>query len=402
MNNNLQENIKNMLPFESAKHIIESIAIELKTEKVPLMGALYRVLAEDVFSDTDMPPFNKSAMDGFACRSGDIGNPLKIIEAIPAGKLPEKTVGKNQCSRIMTGGVVPQGADMVVRLENINEISPGYIQCIRNPEASNICLAGEDLPKGGQVLAKGVQLFARHIAVLAAAGITHPLVYSIPEIAVLSTGSELTEPPAAPSGAKIRNSNAWQLIAQAIELGYRPAYLGIIPDNEEKLKDRLNNALENYAVIIVSGGVSVGDYDYVPKTLNLLGVKTVFHGIGAKPGRHILLGQKDSRFVFGLPGNPVSSFVQFEMLVSPLLKRLKGLSYASDMRLCVLKNGYKRKKTSETVFIPGWLSGPNSVETINYNGSAHIHAYINANCIIEIPQGIAEIKPGDIVNVRPL
>ncbi len=391
-----------MISFEKASLLIEDITLPVNTERVDLMNALNRVLAEDIRSDTDIPPFDKSAMDGFACRRADLKNTLEVIEEIPAGKVPVKVIGMNQCARIMTGGTVPKGADCVVQLEHIEEVKPGYIQCIRESSNSNICFTGEDIKKDELVLNKGEIVIPQHIAILAMAGITNPLVYSLLSVAVISTGDELVEPDEIPGNSKIRNSNAWQLMAQATSLGYHPAYLGIVRDREEALAARLFQAISEYDIILISGGVSVGDYDFVPKVLKQLGVEIIFHGLDAKPGRHLLLGKKEKKLIFGLPGNPVSSFIQFEILIKPLLLRLKGIRKKPEIRQIPLELDYQRKKADTLSFVPGSITGEGTVIPLEYHGSAHIHAYRQANCIIEIPKGTMPFKKGELVNVRSL
>lgn len=391
-----------MISFEKAALYIGELTLPMKTERVDLMQALSRVIAEDVVSDTDIPPFDKSAMDGFACRKEDLQNKLEVIEEIPAGKVPEKTIGANQCARIMTGATVPHGADVVMQLEHAEEISPGFIRRIKESSSSNICLAGEDVQKGDVVIHKGEEVKPQHIAVLATAGIIRPLVYSPFTIGVISTGSELTEPWEIPGKSKIRNSNAWQLMAQATALGYQPEYLGIVPDQEDALISVLSKAVMQYDILLISGGVSVGDYDFVPGVLKNSGAEIIFHGLDAKPGKHLLFARAKKTLIFGLPGNPVSSFVQFELLIKPLLLKLRGVIKMPETRKAIMEGDYFRKKADVLSFVPGKLSGQDRVMTLEYHGSAHIHAYRQADCIIEIPKGVLLIKKGDQVHVRPI
>jgi molybdopterin molybdotransferase len=227
-------------------------------------------------------------------------------------------------------------------------------------------------------------------------------VYSIPSVAVISTGDELVEPNKIPGKSQIRNSNAWQIMAQTAKLGYNPEYMGIVMDNESSLLKTLTSAINKYQIILISGGVSVGDYDFVPKVLKQIGADIVFHGLEAKPGKHILFGRKENCLVFGLPGNPVSSFIQFELLISPLLIKLKGFTEKSKIMQLALQDDYKRKKADTLSFIPGRFINNNEVFPVEYHGSAHIHSYSTAQCIIEIPKGVTEIIKGTLVNVRPL
>jgi molybdopterin molybdotransferase len=390
-----------MISFEEALLTITSSKIPLTVEEIPLIRALNRVLATDLLSDVDMPPYDKSAMDGFACRREDIDNELQIIEEIPAGKVPVRSIAPGQCARIMTGGMIPAGADYVLMKEHAAIMAFDSIKCSRYSENTNICYRGEDVKSGDRILAAGTRLQPAQLAIMAAAGCVRPGVFALPKVAVISTGNELVEPDKVPGTGKIRNSNGIQLTAQTMHYGLHADYLGIIPDNREKLTEVMTGALKKYHVILVSGGVSVGDYDYVPVVLQQLNVEIMIHGMNVKPGKHLLFGKRDNHFVLGLPGNPVSSFVLFEMLVKPLLNSLMG-NTAEPLWLSVpLTQSYNRKKDDTLFFIPVMLRQGSAVP-VEYHGSAHINAYSGANGIMEIPVGVKSIKEGDRVNVRPI
>jgi molybdopterin molybdotransferase len=391
-----------MIAFEKALELVISSAKPVLTEQVTLLCALNRVLAEDVFSDIDMPPFNKSAMDGFACRLEDLKNDLEIVDEIPAGTVPSKTIGRNQCARIMTGAMVPEGADFVIMKEYIDEIAPNRVHCNRETFKTNICYTGEDVKAGAPVLKKGDIISPSSIAILASVGCPAPFVFRIPTVAIISTGNELVEPNEIPGISKIRNSNSYQLAAQTQQLGVVPDYLGIVRDDEESLENVLALALEKYDVTIISGGVSVGDFDFVPKILNRLNVNIKVHGMDVKPGKHLLFGEKANHFVFGMPGNPVSSFVQFEVLVRPFLFALMGRTGVESLLHLPIEEDYLRKKSDQLIFVPVTLTSHGTVLPLEYHGSAHIHAYIHAQGIMEIPKSISFIKKGEIVSVRPL
>ena len=391
-----------MIPFEEALEIIKSLALPRCIERVDLFNALNRILADDIYSDIAMPPFNKSAMDGFACRKSDIKNELQIIEEIAAGNIPTKTIGKDQCTRIMTGAMVPEGADMVVMKENIEMITDTSLICKSPSSKSNICYLGEDVKAGELVLRKGDLLKPSQIAILASVGCDFPMVYEKPTVAIISTGNELVEPHEIPGISKIRNSNGYQLFAQVRQLGFSVEYLGIVSDDEESLVKVLKATISNYRVTILSGGVSVGDFDFVPKVLNELKVNIKIHGIDIRPGKHQLFGERGYHFVFGMPGNPVSSFVQFELLVKPFLKGLNGQAKQEPSLLLSLEEDYNCKNSKQMVFIPATITEQSTVLPLEYHGSAHIHAYTNANAIIEIPKGILILKKGELVRVRPV
>ncbi len=202
------------MAFDQALELVLGSAKPATTVKADLHDSLNCVLAEDVYADRDTPPFNKSAMDGYACRKEDLANELRIIDEIPAGSVPRKAIGPNQCARIMTGAMVPQGADLVLMKEFAEITGPDTIRCTKPSSNSNICYQAEDLRKGELIIAKGTLLKAPHIAVLASVGIDTPLVFKRPTVAVISTGSELVEPSETPQQQQIRNSNSYQLVAQ--------------------------------------------------------------------------------------------------------------------------------------------------------------------------------------------
>jgi molybdopterin molybdotransferase len=391
-----------MISFEEALEIVKQFGQNLGTGQVDLFHALNRTLAEDVYSDISMPPFNKSAMDGYACRKSDINNQLRVVEEIAAGSIPVQIIGENQCARIMTGAMVPDGADFVIMKEDIEELVQDVVRCTRETSKTNICYTGEDVKAGDLVLQKGSIITPSHIAVLASVGCTDPLVYMQPSVAILSTGNELVEPGEIPGISKIRNSNSYQLTAQTQRLGLHPDYLGIVRDDETALKNMLVSALNKYDLTIISGGVSVGDFDFVPKILKELNVTILIHGMDVKPGKHLLFGQKENHFIFGMPGNPVSSFVQFEVLVQPFLNVLMGKSKIQSLLYLPLEEDYVRKKGNQMIFVPVTLTERGTVLPLEYHGSAHIHAYVNAQGIMEIPNGISIIKQGEIACVRPI
>lgn len=390
-----------MISFEEAFDVIASSKIPLATEEIPLIKALNRVLAEDILSDIDMPPYDKSAMDGFACRKADLDNELLIVEEIPAGRVPVKSIATGQCARIMTGAMVPAGADYVLMKEHAAILTFDSVKCSRYSENTNICLRGEDVKSGDRLLAAGTRLLPAQLAIMAATGCIRPKVFTLPKVAVISTGNELVEPDRKPGSGKIRNSNGIQLTAQTIHFGLQADYLGIIPDNKEKLAEVLTSTLKKYQVILISGGVSVGDYDFVPAVLQQLDVDIMIHGMNVKPGKHLLFGKRENHFVLGLPGNPVSSFVLFEMLVKPLLNSLMGNTEELRWLSVPLANTYSRKKDDTLFFIPVSLNHGTALP-LEYHGSAHINSYSGANGIMEVPVGIRSITEGELVHVRPL
>lgn len=391
-----------MITLEQALDIAFSKAKSMGTENIDFMQSSGRILAQNVFADADMPPFNKSAMDGYACRHEDLGHELSVIELIPAGFSPVKMIETGKCSKIMTGAKVPKGADTVFMVELSKETNPGKVRFTGEKTNSNICLKGEDLKKGDLVISSGTMLKPQHIAMLASVGCVSPSVYKRPTIGIISTGSELVNPEEAPESSQIRNSNGPQLFAQATGYGFPVNYYGIVPDDEQLIKQLIQRSVEQNEVTILSGGVSVGDFDFVPQIILGLGFEIHFSKISIKPGQHTTFASKENKYIIGLPGNPVSSFIQFEVFVKPFLMKLMN-NQNDEIRLpLAMSHDIQRKKTDRQECLPVVITSLNEVQMVNYHGSAHIHAYDQAVGFITIPAGKTEIKKGEIVDVRPL
>lgn len=387
-----------MIDFEQAYRIVLESARVKGTEQVALGEALGRVLAADAVSDMDMPPHDMSAMDGFACRRADTGGLLEEIETIAAGYMPSKTVGCGQCSRIMTGAVVPEGADIVVMFED-TEIVEGRVRIVGKTDRKNIRCAAEDVRAGDVVLTAGEVLGPVEIAVLASVGCDPVNVYVRPRVGVVATGDELIEPREKTAGAKIRNSNSYQLCAQIRRAACEAKYFGIAADTPEAVDRMLDAALNECDVVLFSGGVSVGDYDFVPEILRKRGVELRFEKVKIKPGKPTVFGQMGAKYFFGLPGNPVSTFVLFEVLVRPFLMKFMGGEYQPVRIVGRLEREIVRRRMDRAEFVPVRLRADGLVELCAYHGSAHIHAYTSANGMIRIEPECERLGAGAEVEV---
>lgn len=372
------------------------------SERIDFMQSSGRILAEDVFADHDMPPFHKSAMDGYACRKEDLGKELVLVETIPAGFCPAHAISAGQCSKIMTGARVPDGADTVFMKEYSEETTPGKIRFTGNQTNANICLRGSDLKKGDLVFQSGALLKPQHVAMLAAVGCTQPLVFKRPLLGIISTGSELVDAREIPKSSQIRNSNGPQLQAQARKYDFQAKSYGIVPDDRKLMSDLIRISVEENDVTILSGGVSVGDFDFVPAIIRELGFEIHFSKINIKPGQHTTFASKGRKYIIGLPGNPVSSFIQFEVFVLPFLRKLMNFE-SRDITLTLgMGQDFIRKKSDREECLPVFINEQNQVMMIEYHGSAHIHAYNLASGFIVVSVGKTEIKKGELVYVRPL
>jgi molybdopterin molybdotransferase len=393
-----------LIPFEEAERIVLDSAKEMEAETVVLADASNRILARDVSSDIDMPPFDKSAMDGYACRREDLAEELEVVEVIPAGKVPDRDIGPHQCAKIMTGAIVPRGADCVIMVEHTESVLETRIRYLREDTSTNICYRGEDVSAGQVVFRKGERIRAQHIAMLASVGCTEPLVFRRPRVGIIATGNELVEPDRRPEPGEIRNSNSCQLAAQTREAGALPSDYGIARDSEDVLEGMIREGLRDCDLLILSGGVSMGDFDLVPGVLGKNGVKILFEKIAVKPGKPTIFGVSEGgTYCFGLPGNPVSTFVIFELLVKPLLDRLMGnLSRPANVR-AVMEGAYRRKKAERESWLPVALSADGrTVKVVDYHGSGHTHALCYADGLISIPVGVSKIDGGAAVSVRLL
>jgi molybdopterin molybdotransferase len=298
-------------------------------ESVRLEQCLGRVLAENIHANRDQPPYDVSAMDGFALRSSDVTNApttLEIIEDIKAGDMPSKTVQAGQCARIMTGAPVPQGADTVIRVEDTQSVSEARVQikCSARPN-NDIRLRGESMRNGEVVLAGGTEITPGAVGMLAMVKRDAVQVFCQPRVAILSTGDELEGLNDPFDANKIPDANSYALMAQVQALGIQPMLLGIARDDPDELRSHLQNGLK-FDALLVSGGTSVGVHDYVRPTLEALGVQMKFWRVEMKPGHPMAFGVASGSLVFGLPGNPVSSMVCFEQFVLPALRRMMGHS----------------------------------------------------------------------------
>ena len=391
-----------MITLEQALEIAFSKAQLLGTENIDFLQSSGCILAQDVIADADMPPFHKSAMDGYACRRADLDLELEVVEIIPAGYTPTKGIALGQCSKIMTGAQVPEGADTVFMIEYSSETAAGKIKFTAEKNNSNICLKGEDLKENDLVISSGTMLKPQHVAILASVGCTNPLVFQKPQVGIISTGSELVNPEVKPQSSQIRNSNGPQLFVQATKYGLPVNYYGIVPDDEQLTTKIIEKSVAENDVTILSGGVSVGDFDFVPMIIQKLGFDIHFNKINIKPGQHTTFASKGNKYIIGLPGNPVSSFIQFEVFALPFLRKLMDYQQPEIRFPLPMSHDYFRKKVDREECLPVQITNQNEVTLVEYHGSAHIHAYHQAFGYISVPAGTTEILKGELVHVRPL
>ncbi|MDX8340202.1 molybdopterin molybdotransferase MoeA [Draconibacterium sp. IB214405] len=391
-----------MNQFEEIQQLIGNLQAVISTEKVLLEDAFNRVLQEDVVADLNMPPFNKSAMDGYACRIEDIANELEVLEVINAGKIASVKIGKNQCVKIMTGAAVPPECDCVFMVEDSEELPENKVRCTNPKTKKNICYLGEDYKTGDVLLQKGTLINVPHMAVLAGAGYAEVLVSKRPKVTVIATGSELVPPSETPKPGQIRNSNSSQVISQLRKMNIEIVAELMLVDDYELLTESFNKALQSSDFIVFTGGASVGDFDFIPEILKEQGFKIYWDHTGIKPGNPMTFSERDGKFVFGLSGNPVSSLVQFELIAKPAIYNLMGTNYSPLRIKAPMGFNYQRKKANRLAIIPVIIDNNGAITEIPFHGSAHINALAFANALLEVPLEVSTIQKGELAYVRPL
>jgi molybdopterin molybdotransferase len=389
-----------MINLSKALDIIDKHILDAGSEIIPLKESYFRILGEDVFADRDIPPFNKSAMDGFACRRADLGEVLSVRESIQAGAVPNFKIEPGTCARIMTGAKVPEGADCVIMQEYTQINEDGKMLFTGKDTNTNICYMGEDIQQGELVLKQGNYLNPQNVGLLAAIGKTEIKVFSKYSIGIIATGSELVEPWDKPERTKIRNSNAWQLMGQIHNLGHIPIYYGIVQDDSMLIRAKTEEALNKCDILFLTGGASVGEFDLVASVLESLEFSIEFDRLAIQPGKPVTFALKDKKVCFGFSGNPVSCFLQFELLAKPFLLKSSGAHYQPSRIKSKLDREFSRKKTDRQYFLPVLLSKNGYVTPVVYHGSAHLHALNEIIGFAEIPQGIKTINKGEEIYVR--
>lgn len=394
-----------MISVDEALRIVLKKGKKLLPRKVRLENAAGLCLAENIKSDLNMPPFNRSAMDGYAVIAKDIKPPvdLDVIENIRAGYNPKKKVGRGQAAKIMTGSVVPKGADTVIKVEETKSLdNDRKVRILKETKkGANIARKGEDVRFGKTVLSKGTRIRAQEVGILAAVGANYVKVHSTPDIGIISTGDELVDITRKPKPWQIRNSNSHSLAAQARQIVTDVDILGKVNDNKSEIRKLIQKGLKK-DILILSGGVSMGEYDLVGGVLLDLGVKIFFEKVALRPGKPTVFGMKGDKLIFALPGNPVSTFVTFELFVKPCIKKMMGFtSYGHPILQAELEKDIKIKKKRRE-YRPALLRQEDSrwkVSLVDWHGSGDLFSITKANCLLIIRESVEKLNAGDMVEV---
>ena len=414
--------------FEAARRSVIAHARAVRVpdiERCDLLSAIDRILAQGIFADRDLPPFPRATRDGFAVRAEDVSKvpaQLTVVAEIAAGQdVSNIAVSSGECAEIMTGAAVPTGADAVVMVEYTTAAvatsgyggrTPSSVQDVAIQRSvgagENIVPRGAEARQGQLLVNSSVRLTPAAIAIAASVGISELAVFRRPRVAILSTGDELVDVPAHPAPHQIRNSNTYSLAAQVTRTGGIAVPLPIAPDDEAILKQLIEQGLDS-DLLLLTGGVSMGKYDLVEKVLSEFGAEFIFTGVQIQPGKPAVFGKVEwrgeTKYFFGLPGNPVSTMVTFELFARPMIEALSG---AAPRPLRYTQAKLKREvktKTGLTRFLPAELTGEFGsleVELVRWQGSGDMVSTARANCLAVIPPDRDRIAEGELISVLGL
>lgn len=388
-----------MISVSEAKSLIQQHCFSPKTVELSIVDATGFILSEPVFSLVDTPPFDQSAMDGYAFSFADWDekSQLQLVGEIQAGSSFSRKLQALQAVRIFTGAAVPNGADTVVMQEKTipNEHSV-LITDTLIAKGANVRPKGSQTQKGAMVLDTGHRINPASVSLLASVGIHKVKVYANPTVSILVTGKELVKPGNEIAEGMIYESNSYGLHAALKQLNIAPVSVDSVDDDKDLIAKAISKELTS-DILIITGGVSVGDYDYVASALENCGVEKVFHKVKQKPGKPFYFGIKNNTLVFALPGNPAAVMTCFYEYVLPAIQSFTKINYFKKTAL-LLANSYK-KKAGLTHFVKGKTNGP-SVEILNSQESYLMNSFAHADCIVELPEDSELFKAGDILNVN--
>jgi molybdopterin molybdotransferase len=402
-----------MISFEAALDKVLQKTNTLKAERMPLLDCCYKVLAAPVSSHENLPPFNRSPLDGYALWAKDtegaaLNNPrkLKVVDSVPAGSLADVAVSPGLAVRIMTGAPIPSGADCVIRQENTQKAEAGKILIYEELQSGeNIIKAGEDVKKGETIFEAGDIITPGDIGLLAALGHIGLMVFPPPKVGILATGSELIDISEKPTKGKIRNSNSYMLAALVREYGGTPTSAGVCQDNLEHISHSIENLLEKTDILVTTGGVSVGDYDLLPDALEKIGARRLFWKVALKPGTCLLVAEKNNKLIIALSGNPAACLITFQQFAGPCLLKMQGRrDYNHKWGRAVLTENINVRTSSHLRFVRGhWKHNDQGVPEVKATGGSQkpgvLSSFRSYNCYIVVQEKTNPCK-GDWVNVQ--
>ncbi|MGO3182150.1 MAG: molybdopterin molybdotransferase MoeA [Aequorivita sp.] len=391
-----------MISVEEALKSIENTSLQMTEEKRPLSSDLLgSVLSKPVFSTFDLPRFDLSAMDGYAVKFGKTEDFILSEKEITAGTGEEFILKPGEAVRIFTGGSCPASADAVVMQEQTRVIKDRLEVSAPIKPGQNIRRRGEEIKEKQLVLDKGQVLNPAAIGLIASFGTTQVSIYRAPICAILTTGNEILPPGEKLTDGKIYDSNSYLLEAFLISQNIQNINKAHVSDDAELTKVKIGELLQENDILLISGGISVGDYDFVKQALLDNGVEEIFHKVKQKPGKPLFFGKKKNKFIFGLPGNPASALSNVYLYVLPLINRFKGEKELHLLRLKTISKSSFQKKQGRAQFLKAKLSGE-KVIILEGQGSGMLQSFAQANALVYLPENSTEIKIGDTVDVIDL
>ncbi len=400
-----------MLNYEDARALVFEHVVPLEKGQRPLTESQGLALSEDILAPHGMPLFDNSAVDGYAVQAADLAdasreNPvrLKKLGYISAGDSGEDSICSGQCVQIATGAPLPPGADAAVMKEDI-ELEESHVRFFQSiPKTENVRFQGEDIPEGRIVIPAGTVIGPAQMAVLATFGFAKVPVRRVPKVSIVSTGSELVDVEEKPQAGQIRESNRYMLAGMVKQESCELLKMSMVPDVPEILKQEFEAALQA-DVLLVSGGMSVGDKDYAKPVLKEMGVEEIFWKIKFKPGKPLFFGRRGKTLVFGLPGNPASSYVLFEEFVRPALRQMMGRRILEESMVKAILEESITKTYKRMHFMRGQLHEKNGkfrVRPLKFQGSHSIGSLVESNALIRVEANSPVLPKGSQVSVRPL
>jgi len=392
-----------MVPHDEALAVVRRMVGEMTvgTEILPVAQAGGRITAEDQLARLDLPPFNKAAMDGYAIPAGEELARFDVVgPTAQAGCDPPAPLGSGQAVKVMTGAPVPEGAVKVIRVEDTRE-EDRVVTVLKADRDNNICRHGEDVRTGDVILPAGVRLGPIEIANLIACGITAVSVAERVRLAIVSTGDELVDSPERIAPGKIMNANGPMLAALGAKFAFDVVSVATAPDNLDDTVACLRDALAAADIVVLSGGVCVGDYDFVGDAMNVLSLHVHFIRVAVKPGRPLTFASAPGKAVFGLPGNPVSAYLMFHLFVLRSAELISGMDRTREIGI-PLGRDHSRRKTERLEYVPCRLTEAGTVEPVTYHGSGHLLAMMQADGFFIMPRGVNAYNAGQIVTFMPV
>ena len=387
---------------DAVKTSLENVKVTQKVEYVPLENSIGRILSKDIDCRKNMPSFNNSAMDGFAFKASDAGKTLKVISVIFAGDNSTVKIDDGECCKIMTGAMVPDGADTIIPVEDTVTFDDNSMTLPDNVRKGNhFRVKGEEYKEGISIFNKGEIINSGMVAILASQGITMVEVFVKLNIAVLSTGNELKEPWENADEHQIYNSNSYAITSMLKEHNFDASYIGVVPDTLEDSIEFIKN-LKSYDVVITTGGISMGDADFVAEAFITNGLEVFFHGVNVKPGRPTMMGMMDNTYVMAMPGNPLTALINTYLLSLPVIYKSSGANnFYHDFVFAKNSKSFKVKAKRANVVLGNLINGEFNVTMGNKYGSGMLAPLVQSNCVMITLDNTDFVNENEIIKVVP-